>query len=131
MNKHSRGSEWLKWDLHIHSPYTHGTANKYEQTSIEGFCNEILNKKISCIGLTNYFYLREEEYNEVVKGLNGNCYVIPNFEFRSIDKNSKGDYINFHVLFNPQTTLIKDIIKCIGKVKLHNQTKSTKSNETN
>jgi predicted ATPase len=115
----NKGSEWRKWDLHIHSPYTN-TANKYDKTTIQNFCDEIIKKEISCIGLTNYFYITEKEYTEVVNGFKGNCNVIPNFEFRASDKNNKGDYINFHVLFNPKTTLIKDILKCIGKIKLHN-----------
>ncbi|POR21411.1 hypothetical protein BWK58_12470, partial [Flavobacterium columnare] len=118
----NRGSEWRKWDLHIHSPYTHSTSNKYNNTSIEDFCNEILKKEIKVIGLTNYFYITENEYNEINSHLKDKCLVIPNFEFRASDKNSKGDHINFHVLFNPKTVSIDKILLSIGNVKLHNHT---------
>ncbi|HFK5555023.1 TPA: TrlF family AAA-like ATPase [Elizabethkingia anophelis] len=115
----NRGSEWRKWDLHIHSPKTHSTSNKYNSLSIQDFCNEIIKKGITVIGLTNYFYITENEYNEVVENLQDKCYVIPNFEFRASDKNSKGDHINFHVLFNPKLG-IKNILNSIANVKLHN-----------
>lgn len=118
----NRGSEWRKWDLHIHSPYTHSTSNKYNNTTIEEFCNEILRKEIKVIGLTNYFYITENEYNEINSHLKNNCLVIPNFEFRASDKNSKGDHINFHVLFNPKTVTIDKILLSLGNVKLHNHT---------
>ncbi|WP_106916563.1 TrlF family AAA-like ATPase [Chryseobacterium aurantiacum] len=117
----NRGSEWRKWDLHIHSPKTHSTSNRYKDLSIEDFCKEIINKNIDVIGLTNYFYITEAEYNEVVKGLDDKCYVIPNFEFRASDKNTKGDHINFHILFNPKLG-IRNILNSIGNVKLHNHT---------
>ncbi|MFS4470749.1 TrlF family AAA-like ATPase [Chryseobacterium sp. T20] len=119
--KINRGSEWRKWDLHIHSPMTHSTSNRYKDLSIEDFCKEIINKDIDVIGLTNYFYITEVEYNEVVKGLDNKCYVIPNFEFRASDKNTKGDHINFHILFNPKLG-IRNILNSIGNVKLNNHT---------
>ena len=117
----NRGSEWRKWDLHIHSPKTHSTSNRYKDLSIEDFCKEVIDKNIEVIGLTNYFYITEAEYNEVVKELDNKCYVIPNFEFRASDKNTKGDHINFHILFNPKLG-IRNILNSIGNVKLHNHT---------
>lgn len=116
----NRGSEWIRWDLHIHSPYTHSTSNKYNTTTIEEFCDEVIRKKIKVIGLTNYFYITEKEYNEISLHLGDNCLVIPNIEFRASDRNNKGQYINFHILFNPKTTSIKNITNCVGKIKLHN-----------
>ncbi|MHA6250033.1 TrlF family AAA-like ATPase [Pontibacter sp. CAU 1760] len=115
----NRGSEWKKWDLHIHSPLTHGTANKYGDCTVKQFCDNIIENDISVIGLTNYFYIKEDEYNEVRSHLDGKCLVIPNFEFRASDKNKKGDYINFHILFNPKIE-IDEILTSIGRVKLHN-----------
>lgn len=117
----NRGSEWRKWDLHIHSPLTHGTANKYAETTVQEFCEDIIKNEVAVIGLTNYFYMTESEYLEVQEGLRDKCLVIPNFEFRASDKNNKGDHINFHVLFNPSID-IKRILNCIGRVKLHNYT---------
>ncbi|CAA0252812.1 conserved hypothetical protein [Tenacibaculum maritimum] len=116
----NRGSVWRKWDLHIHSPYSHGTSNKYKEATIEEFCNKILQKQISVIGLTNYFWVSTEEYDEVTKQLGDKCFVIPNFEFRVSDKNKKGQYINAHILFNPKISLSK-IHKSLSRVKLCNE----------
>jgi ABC-type histidine transport system ATPase subunit len=116
----TKGSSWRKWDLHIHSPYTNGTANKYGETTIEEFCNKIIENNIACIGLTNYFHITDKEYNEVVNCLNGNCFVIPNYEFRVSDKNNKGDHINIHILFNPNIS-ISEINRSLNRVKLHNR----------
>lgn len=115
-----KGSEWRKWDIHIHSPYTHGTTNKYGETTIDEFCNKILENKIACIGLTNYFYITEEEFNAVNSRLIDKCLVIPNFEFRVSDKNNKGDHINVHILFNPEIGINK-ILQVLGRVKIHNR----------
>lgn len=115
-----RGSEWRKWDLHIHSPYTYGTANKYGETSIDDFCNKIIENEIACIGLTNYFYIPELEFNEITSKLKGQCLVVPNFEFRVSDKNNKGDHINVHIVFNPEIK-ISEIHKVLSRVKIHNR----------
>lgn len=114
------GSNWHKWDLHIHTPYTNGTANRYGETTIKEFCNKIIDNGIACIGLTNYFYITEKEFDETVECLKGKCYVIPNYEFRVSDKNKKGDYINIHVLFNPDLG-IAGINRVLSRVKLHNR----------
>ncbi len=116
----NKGSSWNKWDLHIHSPYTNGTANKYGTTTIDEFCNKIIDNRIACIGLTNYFYITEQEYDEVVDKLKGKCFVIPNYEFRVSDKNNKGDHINTHILFNPNIGISK-INRTLSRVKLHNR----------
>ena len=93
------GSFWNKWDLHIHSPYTN-MNNRYN-CGIDLFCQTVKDKDIKVIGLTNYFIIQENEYNEVVAELGNDVYVIPNIEFRTNDTNGSGEYINIHVLFNP------------------------------
>ena len=46
MSNFNRGSEWRKWDLHVHTPYTH--MNSYI-CSDEAFIDEIIKNEISCI----------------------------------------------------------------------------------
>ncbi|MFL0171633.1 hypothetical protein, partial [Tenacibaculum maritimum] len=115
-----RGSEWNKWDLHIHSPYSLGTSNKYNGITIKEFCEKIKEKEIKVIGLTNYFIVLEKEYKEIKENLGNECLVIPNFEFRVRDKNKKGQYINLHILFNPKIP-ISDIHKALARVDLCNE----------
>lgn len=58
-----RGSEWRKWDLHLHSPYNL-IKGKGEYTSItdEDFISKIKKENISAIGLTNYIRFVDEDY---------------------------------------------------------------------
>ena len=57
MNNFERGSEWRKWDLHVHSPYTR-LNNKYCNTTNEKFIEKIQKEEMDVIGLTNYFNFR-------------------------------------------------------------------------
>ena len=112
----NRGSEWRKWDLHIHSPCSHMTSNRYGDASIENFCDKIIAENLAVIGLTNYFYIEEVEFNSIQKRLGNKCAVIPNIEFRASAKNNRGDHINFHVLFNPDNLSLERITKCISSI---------------
>ncbi len=52
------GSIWTKWDLHIHSPYTH-QANEFGSTTIDEFVNKVISSNLSLIAITNYFFLKK------------------------------------------------------------------------
>ena len=113
-----KGSNWNRWDLHIHSPKTN--LNSKYNCDIEQFCKTIKEKELSVIGLTNYFILHEAEYAEVAEKLGNDALVIPNIEFRTNDKNGDNEFINIHVLFNPETTKIKQINEWLSRIKLNN-----------
>lgn len=118
-----KGSNWNRWDLHIHSPLTN--LNCKYNCDIEQFSKTIKEKQISVIGLTNYFIIHEEEYNEVVAKLGKDVLVIPNIEFRTNDRNADNDFINIHVLFNPDTTTIKQINEWLSRIEVNNIASST------
>lgn len=52
ISKSSRGSEWRKWDLHIHTPASYD----YDDKSItnEEFVNKIAEQKLSAIAITDH-----------------------------------------------------------------------------
>lgn len=63
INQISRGSEWHKWDLHLHSCYSelnncfsHDTTGEICE---DDFVNCIKQSGLSAIGLTNYFNLKK------------------------------------------------------------------------
>lgn len=105
-----KGSEWNKWDLHLHSPMT-WLANAYgDNCDVEAFVRKIDEHKLSVIGLTNYFYFRQNELetirNEVDRqGLN--VTVLGNVEFRLDQQNKEGTFINVHVLFSDRLSTEK------------------------
>ncbi|WP_207189436.1 hypothetical protein, partial [Pectobacterium carotovorum] len=52
------GSQWNKWDLHIHSPLT-WLANSYTPDDIEDYVRTLGAHQLSLIAVTNYVYFRQ------------------------------------------------------------------------
>jgi len=88
---------------------------------------KILAEKISVVGVTNYFIVEEKEITELKAELGESVYLIPNFEFRINEKNKDGEYINIHVLFNPETTTITKIQESLSRIELTNIAGGTKT----
>jgi DNA repair protein SbcC/Rad50 len=81
MNNVFNGSNWNKWDLHLHTPYTY--LNCQYKCDMPTWARAIKAANIKVIGLTNYFIIAEEEYSEAVASLGKDILVIPNVEFRT------------------------------------------------
>lgn len=100
----NRGSEWNKWDLHIHSPLT-WLENRYKDNgeTIESFIDKIKAENIKAVGLTNYFNFAEKEIggNDSIKAKleAEGIIVFPCIEFRLEVQNEDNKKINQHVLF--------------------------------
>ena len=100
----SEGSQWYRWEPHIHSP---GTAlnNQFRGPDVWGeFLSTIesLTPSIKAIGLTDYYLT--ENYQELLRhkreGRIPNIeFIFPNIEMR-LDVAGKGRYINAHLLVN-------------------------------
>jgi DNA repair protein SbcC/Rad50 len=63
-----RGSEWRKWELHIHSPTTK-LANGYRVESTQDvwadYCRRLHESEVRAFGITDYF--SADVYFETVK----------------------------------------------------------------
>ena len=113
----NRGSEWRKWDLHIHSPKTF-LANEYNGCSIDDFVNEIEAKGIAVVGLTNYFHFADNELDEIRKKLEGKGIVVfPNLEFRTQPKNKDNEEMHTHIVFSDKLPKTK-IEGFLGRLKM-------------
>lgn len=99
-----RGSEWRKWDLHVHSPYTH--LNRYQCTDDE-FISKIIKENISVIGLTNYFKFTEEEYTLKNKLEEKGIVVFLNLEIRLTYQNKEDDCCDLHIIFDKDLSIDK------------------------
>lgn len=108
MNRFELGSEWRKWDLHVHIPG--GTNNdEYsstaEEPAIDKFCRVLEESDVAVFGLTDYFSMDqffiiktrfEELYPQSTKTL------LPNLELRLPEHlNREGQSVNIHILFRP------------------------------
>ena len=108
-----RGSQWNKWDLHVHTPHTK-LNNQYraDDTDVwEKFCESIYDSDVRVFGVTDYFsvdnyFILVEKYRE--KYPESNKVFFPNIEFRLDSKNNSNEHIQIHIIFsNSDQTLQK------------------------
>lgn len=112
-----KGSEWRKWDLHIHSPLSL-LNNQYPKLSTgepdwDKFVEKLESVDLAVVGITDYFTI--EGYKKLQSFIQGgrlrNIHtILPNIEFRlSSVISSKKDgkeprRLNFHVIFSDQVS---------------------------
>jgi len=116
-----KGSEWNKWDLHIHSPMTWLNNNFGEKTSVSDFVRILGKTGLSVIGLTNYFFFADNEIEIIrdeISKQNLDITVLPNIELRVAQANKKGEWINIHLLFSEKisTQRINDALSSLSIV---------------
>ncbi len=98
----TRGSEWRRWDLHIHTP---DTALNDQFGSWDEFLSAVNGQKeVRTIGVTDYLlfcnYAKLRQY--YVKGeLPEVDLLIPNIEFRIAPPTEKATALNMHLLISP------------------------------
>lgn len=91
MNLFERGSEWRRWDLHLH------TASSYDYAYKDDDCDEILVQKlqennIAAVAITDHFVINKDRITNLKK-LAPNIVFFPGVELRT----DKGD-TNIHVI---------------------------------
>jgi hypothetical protein len=108
--KYKRGSEWRKWDLHVHTPGTKKNDHFDGQDLVEKwerYVNTInsLDHEISVIGITDYFSIENYfKFKMLVDHEDIKCkfdMIIPNIELRILPVTSSSTPINLHCIFNP------------------------------
>ncbi|KAA0259089.1 hypothetical protein FHQ18_03835 [Deferribacter autotrophicus] len=124
-NNFSRGSEWRKWDLHVHTPYS--CLNNQFGEDFDNYVKQLfknaIEKEIAVIGITDYFSIEgykriKEEYLDKDDKLSTlftdeeiakikKILILSNIEFR-LNKLVGKNRINFHVIFSNKVS-IKDI----------------------
>jgi PHP family Zn ribbon phosphoesterase len=130
--KYPCGSEWRKWDLHIHTPESilnNGFGNDWD-SYVKNLFSKAIERNISVIGITDYFHI--ERYKKVLSYINDedkllqlfdndhnkvndirNILILPDIEFR-LDKiihhENMTKRLTMHVLFSSDEHLsIRDI----------------------
>ncbi|MDB0299966.1 hypothetical protein [Acinetobacter baumannii] len=115
----NRGSEWGRWDLHVHTKDT-AKNDKFKNISFDEYCIELfkraLEKDIKAIGITDYFsvknYKRVKDFQNNINDCNfftsqdkdqiKKIFILPNIELRTTPSTDRGSAINFHLLINPE-----------------------------
>ncbi len=119
MTNYPRGSEWRKWDLHVHTPcsYLNNQFGSDFDNYVRQLFTKAIEKEIAVIGITDYFTIEgykkiKQDYLENEGKLNKlfnndgeliekvkKILVLPNIEFR-LNKLVGTNRINFHVIFS-------------------------------
>ena len=101
-----RGSEWRKWDLHIHTPDTAKNDNFKGDDIWEKYITSLENSDVSVFGITDYFsiknYMKVKSYQK--EGRLKDKLILPNIELRIQPVTGNGSPINIHAIFDPTLT---------------------------
>ena len=118
MNNYQKGSEWRRWDLHVHTKGTRKN-DQFKSKTFEDFCvtlfKKALENKIAVIGITDYFnienYRKIKEFTSNIESCKiitdeekkkiRDIFILPNVELRMMPVTDKGRLVNIHCLFNP------------------------------
>ena len=127
--KENRGSEWRKWDLHVHTPES-GLNNGFGENwdlYVKTLFSTAIKNEVAVLGVTDYFtidgyeklckeYLKNDakllqlfDNDPVVVAKIKQILVLPNIEFR-LKQAINGNRINYHVIFSNEVDIndIKD-----------------------
>ncbi len=99
MKTKNKGSEWRKWDLHLHSFYTSINNNFSSLTEAE-YIDKIKKQNIEVIGLTNYFNFSEEDWSLKQKLKSFDIVVFLNLELRLTYINKEDECCDIHLVFS-------------------------------
>lgn len=94
-----RGSEWRKWDLHLHSFYT-SINNNFSSSSEDKYLQKIKDENIEVVGLTNYFNFSEKDWSLKQKLESKGIVVFLNLELRLTYTNKEDDCCDIHLVFS-------------------------------
>lgn len=100
----NRGSEWRKWDLHIHTPGTAKNDHYGNSDEVwERYIDALEKSDVTVFGITDYFsisnYIKVKEYQKQDR-LKGK-FFLPNVEMRIYPVTDKSKLINIHAIFDP------------------------------
>lgn len=125
---HPNGSEWRRWDLHVHTPESKlGTSFPGVDWSIYIDALEAAAKKheIAALGVTDYMTVdgyerllaaRNDKTNPRLQSI---ALLLPNIEFRALPSTKDGKALNIHLLIDPSDPQhVKQIKRALKNLKL-------------
>jgi predicted ATPase len=115
---HPRGSEWRKWDLHVHTPFS--LLNQGFEGDFDRYARELLQraaaKRIAAVGITDYFTV--DGYDAITRLVRDEAWlatlapevaeharsmlILANVELRGFtvtDAAGRDSRVNYHLLF--------------------------------
>lgn len=120
-----RGSQWLKWDLHLHAPGTKLSCGygKPDDVTWKRYVAILEQSEVQAFGITDYFSF--DGYLNTVKWYrqsypDSTKLVIPNLELRLTETVSiDGKNVNTHVLVDPAVATPEALGKFLNDLETH------------
>jgi hypothetical protein len=102
-----RGSEWRKWDLHLHAPGTKlSDGFRVDNGDVwDEYCRRLQESDVQVFGITDYFsadayVIARDKFRE--RYADSGKVFLPNIELRTTDVvNKEHEEVNIHLIFNP------------------------------
>ncbi len=102
-----RGSEWRKWDLHIHAPGTklNDQFMTHDGNVWDKYCQRLYDSDVQAFGITDYFsadgyFSARAKFRQSYP--DSDKVFFPNIELRTNDVVNKAqEEVNIHLIFNP------------------------------
>lgn len=121
-NKFEKGSEWRRWDLHLHTPLSivqnfGGDSDDIWKSYFEKLSE--LPEDIKVLGITDYLFI--DGYRKVLENrdkIPNIELVLPNIEFRLDLFNSQDKRLNLHVIFSDKVkpdVIQEQLLNCLSK----------------
>lgn len=113
-----RGSEWRRWDLHVHTPDTalndqFGDWDEY-LAAIEGQTDVRVLGVTDYLSITNYSRLRQFKAEGRIPQID---LLIPNIEFRIAPPSDRATAVNIHLLVSPDDPNHElEILNALGRL---------------
>lgn len=130
-----RGSEWRKWDLHVHAPGTklNDLFKTADGSDVWGaYCQKLYDSDVQAFGIADYFsadgyFLTFTKYRE--RYPDSPKVFFPNIELRTNDVvNRQQEEVNIHLIFNPFRLGFEDKINLFINSLKTNKTDHSKRN---
>ena len=106
MGEFPRGSEWRKWDLHLHAPGTR-LSDGYKPLDWDRYCSKLESSDVAVFGITDYFCFdgfREVRREHAARHPDSKKLLLPNLELRLNEAvNRATDTVDIHLIFRPET----------------------------
>jgi len=122
-NKHNKGSEWRKWDLHIHSSSSYDSYNGEDANQL--LTQAWIDNEIAAVAITDHFLIDARRIKDL-RTLAPNITIFPGVELRT-DKGAS----NLHVilLFSDKIS-VDDLAEKFRVIMLSQKAKAQDKNDT-
>jgi len=113
--EYCRGSEWRKWDLHLHTPSSYDYKDK--SISNQNIIDKLYSNNIAAVAITDHHIIDIERIKELQELGKGKVTILPGIEFLSESRGRQP--IHFIAIFDEKSKIdyIWDQIKNLTNIK--------------